>query len=55
MLMTGAAGAGPAMALPVPVLAALAWYLFTRPGPRAYFAARPSAGKAPVKEEADPA
>jgi hypothetical protein len=38
VLMTGSAGADPSMLLPVPILVLLAWYLYTRPGPRAYFA-----------------
>lgn len=37
VLMIRGGTAGPAMAAPLPLLAALAWYLYRRPGPRAYF------------------
>ncbi len=37
VLMVRGGTAGPVMAAPLPFLAALAWYLYRRPGPRTYF------------------
>jgi uncharacterized membrane protein len=57
VLMLGGRSGGLAMVAPIPIALGLAWYLYRRPGPRAYFAApagRGETGHASAAEPADP-